>query len=159
VHAKLKDATAHGNKSSPFWSLALRHEDHPTFPIEILNACAVEFPLVSHPRVSHQGHYVAEELEGLPSPRACLSPFKQSSFGVTVKPKMSTMFLHHFDLWSVADHFPLLRFVKHSPQCPQRAISIAAEPGNFNCSVQSQVILSSRISNTGVAFSSRQPLR
>src|SRR6516165_11557202 len=128
---KLKDATAHGNKSSPFWSLAVRHEDHATFPIEILDPCAVEFPLVSHPRISHQGHDVAEELEGLPPPRACLSRFEQPSFGVAVKPKMSTIFLHHFDFWSVADHFPLLRFVKHSSQCPQSAVGIRGRARKF----------------------------
>src|SRR5579864_3182456 len=58
---ELQDATAHRNKSSAFRCFALRHEDHAIFPIEIFDAHAVEFPLVSHPRVPHQDHDVKKE--------------------------------------------------------------------------------------------------
>jgi hypothetical protein len=61
------------------------------------------------------------------------------------------MLFHHFDFRSVADHLPFLRFVQHS--------SIAAEPGNFNCSAQSPVIWSTLNIATDVDFNNRQPLR
>jgi hypothetical protein len=37
------------------------HEDHAIFPIEILDAHAVEFPLVSDPGIPHQDHDVTKE--------------------------------------------------------------------------------------------------
>jgi hypothetical protein len=60
VRAKLQDATAHGNRPSPFRSLAIRHEDHAIVPIEIFNAHTVEFSLVSHPGIPQQDHDVTE---------------------------------------------------------------------------------------------------
>jgi len=38
-------------------------------------------------------------------------------------------------------------------------LAFAAEPGNFNCSAKSPVIWLTRKPATGVAFTSRQPLR
>src|SRR5215831_19509151 len=154
----LDDATTHRNKSSPLGGLAVGDENHAVLPIEIFDAHAVEFPLVSHSRVAHQDDDVAEKLKGSPSPGAGLSSFEQLSFCFIVKPKMRPMSLHHFDFWSMADHLPLLRFVKHSSQCPQSAVGVS-DPGNFNCSAKSPVIWLTRKPATGVAFSSRQPLR
>src|SRR6266571_1877754 len=121
---ELEDATAHGKQSSPFRSLAVRHKDHPIFPIEIFDAHAVEFPLLSHPGISHQGHDVSEEFKGSPPPAAGLGSFKQSVFRSIIKPKMPPMLLHQFDFRSVADHLPLLCFVKHSSQCSQSTAGI-----------------------------------
>src|SRR4029077_12053686 len=90
-----------------------------------LDAHAVEFTLVSHSRIAHQDDDVAEKLKGSPSPGAGLGPFEQLPFCFIVKPKVSAMLLNHFNFGSVADHLPLLRFVEHSSQRPQSAVSIS----------------------------------
>src|SRR5262249_52493949 len=115
---KIADATAHWNKSPPLSGLTVGHENHAVLPIEILDAHAVEFTLVSHSRIAHQDHDVAEQLKGSPSPGAGLSSFEQLPFCFIIKPKIPPMLLHHFDFWSMADHLPLLRFVE---QCPASA--------------------------------------
>jgi hypothetical protein len=61
VHANAPGRDAHRNKSSSFRSFAVRHEDHAILPIEIFDAHAVEFPLVSHPGIPHQDHDVTKE--------------------------------------------------------------------------------------------------
>jgi hypothetical protein len=87
--------------------------------------------LVSHPGISHQDHDVAEEFKGSSPPSAGLGSFEQSPFRFIVKPKMTPMLLHQFDFRSVADHLPVLRFVKHSSQCPQSAVGIRGGAGKF----------------------------
>ena len=128
---KLDDTTAHRHESSSFSGLTVGHKNHTTFPIEILDAHAVELPLVSHSRIAHQDDDVAEKLEGSPSRGAGLSSFKQPPFCFIIKPKMPPMLLHHFDFWSVADHLPLLRFVEHSSQRPQSTVGIGGRARKF----------------------------
>jgi len=62
-------------------------------PIEILDAHAVEFPLISHSGIAHQDHDIAEEFKGSLPPRASLSSFEQSPFRFIIKPKMPPMLL------------------------------------------------------------------
>src|SRR5215471_14158272 len=111
---KLDDTTAHGHKSSSFGGLTVGHKNHTIFPIEILNAHAVELPLVSHSRITHQDDDVTKKLTRSLAPVAGPSPREKFLFCFIVKPKMSSILLHHFDFRSVTDHLPLLCFVKHS---------------------------------------------
>jgi hypothetical protein len=44
--------------------LSLRaHEDHTIFALQIFDPHAVQFPLVSHPGITHQDHDVTEEFK------------------------------------------------------------------------------------------------
>ena len=87
--------------------------------------------LVSHSRVAHQDDDVAEKLKSSPSPSARVRSFEQLPFCFIIKPKMSPMLLNHFDLRSVANHLPLLRFVEHSSQGPQSAVGISGRAWKF----------------------------
>src|SRR5262245_38828296 len=99
----LEHATAHRNKSSAFGGLTVGHEDHPIFPIEILDAHAVEFSLVSHSRIAHQDDDVTEKFTRSLAPLASRGARYEFPFRFIVKPKVSPMLLHHFDFRSVAD--------------------------------------------------------
>jgi len=52
----------HRNKTSSFWSLAVRHEDQPVLPIQVLDAHPEEFSLVPHPSVAHQDDNIAKKV-------------------------------------------------------------------------------------------------
>jgi len=105
-------------------SLAVWYKNHAALPIKVLNAHLEEFSLVPHSRVAHQDDNVAEKFERSRAPFAGYSSREQFPFRFIVKPKMSSMLLHQFDLRSVINHFPLVRFVQHSSQCSQSAICI-----------------------------------
>jgi hypothetical protein len=115
--------------------------------------------LVPHPGIAHQDDNVAEKLKGSPSPGAGLSSFEQLAFCCIIKPKIPPMLLHHFDFgaWPIIFHSSALWSIRRSVRKPQ--LAFAVEPGNFDCSAQSPVIWFTRTSTTGVAFSSRHPLR
>src|SRR5215469_1211077 len=113
---KLDDTTAHGHKSPSFGSLTIGHKDHTVFPIEILDAHAIELPLVSHSRIAHQDDDVTKKLTRSLAPVAGQSSREKFVFRFIVEPKVSSMLFHHLDFRSMADHLPLLSFVKHSSQ-------------------------------------------
>src|SRR5215813_3211163 len=94
---KLDDTTAHRHESSSFSGLTVGHKNHTTFPIEILDAHAVEFPLVSHSRIAHQDDDVTKKLMRSLPPLAGQSSREKFLFCFIVKPKMPPMLLHHLD--------------------------------------------------------------
>lgn len=86
---KIADAPAHWNKSPTLRSLAVRHKDHAIFPIEILDAHAVGFPLISHSRIAHRDHNVAEQFKGSNPPPARLGGVGGSVVDVVERPGRS----------------------------------------------------------------------
>jgi len=72
---------------------------------------------------------------------------------------MPPMLLHHLDLRSVTDHLHSSALCSIRLNVRKAQLAFAAEPGNFNCSAKSPVIWLTRKPATGVAFTSRQPLR
>jgi len=124
VPQNLEDSAAHRNKSSPFCGLAVWDKDHAVLPIQILDTHPEEFSFVPHSCVAHQDDDVPEKITSPWAPVASQGSHCQFPFRFIVKTKVSSMLFHHFDFRSVADHLPLLRFVKHSSQCSQSAVGI-----------------------------------
>jgi len=104
--------------------LTVGHENHAILPIEILDAHAVEFTLVSHSCIAHQDDDVAEKLKRPPSPSAVLAPssnfLSASSSSRRCRPRSFLIVI--LGAWPIMFH--CLRFVKHSSQCPQSAVGI-----------------------------------
>src|SRR5271166_4102210 len=59
----VKDAIAHRHASPSFFGLAVRHEDHAGFPIQVLDAHPVKLSFVPHARITHQDDDVSEKLQ------------------------------------------------------------------------------------------------
>src|ERR1700692_2834018 len=83
----VKDAIAHRYASPSFFSLAVRHEDHAGFPIQLLDAHPVKLSFVPHAGIAHQDDDVSEKLKAAFPPIAGSSARQQFLFRFIVKPE------------------------------------------------------------------------
>ncbi len=77
--------STHRNEPSPFRCLAVRNENQPVFPVEILDAHPVEFALISHSGIAHQNNDVTKEIVSFLSPLATKGRREQFLFRVIIE--------------------------------------------------------------------------
>jgi hypothetical protein len=83
--ARVKDAIAHRHASLPFFGLAVRHEDHAGFPIQVLDAHPVKLSFVPHAGIAHQDDDFPEELKAAFPPIAGSGARQEFLFRFIVK--------------------------------------------------------------------------
>ena len=83
--ARVKDAIAHRHASPSFFGLAVRHEDHASFPIQVLDAHPVKLSFVLHAGIAHQDDDVPEELKAAFPPIAGSGARQEFLFRFIVK--------------------------------------------------------------------------
>src|ERR1700690_1150454 len=76
----VEDAIAHRYASSSLFRLAVRHEDHAGFPIEVLDAHPVKLSFVSHAGIAHQDEDVPKKMKAAFPPIAGSSARQQFLF-------------------------------------------------------------------------------
>src|SRR5580658_6533139 len=81
----VKDAIAHRYAPPSFFGLAVRHEDHAGFPIQVLDAHPVKLSFVPHAGIAHQDDDVSEKLKTAFPPIAGSSARQQFLFRFIVK--------------------------------------------------------------------------
>ena len=115
---------AHRHPSSPLCCLAVGNEDDAASPIQVLYTYPVQFSFVSHTGVAHQNHDVLEKLPAAIPPVALGGARQEFLFRVLIEPPRTSLLFFQLQFRSMANQFPFLCLVKHSPQGSQSTIGI-----------------------------------
>ena len=84
---EIESSVAHGHFSDSVDRLAVRHEDQPTIPIDVLDSNLVQLSFVPHAGIAHKDDDVAEELARLRAPIALLCRCQELPFGLIIQPQ------------------------------------------------------------------------
>ncbi len=103
---QIKGPAAHRNKSSSFRGLAVWHENHLIFPLQVFDTHPVKFSLISHSGIAHQDDDIAEEVLCVLVPTAPSNCRQQLPFRFIIKPEAPPVFLHQltFGAWAINFH-------------------------------------------------------